>query len=170
MQYLGERRVFKVQTIEALPDNTSHSNSNSKGNGSHGNGPGNSSHGDTLSSGGACEEMSQKLSDLSLNGSYIEEEVKGEDIPPPAPPAVYKVTARSTMSIMCESAGDDRPQCGPTLAEVGGLQKQVQLLRELVLFPLKSADRSGVLGGREGERFVPRFHFTFMACTTPHPP
>lgn len=122
MNYLGERRVFKALEIKGPTDGS--------------------------------EEVEKKLSNLSLNGSSVleeEEEVRNEGCASPV--VMYKVGARTRLTVTAEGTGGDvtggsqRNMSGrdPTFANVGGLKKQVQLLRELVLYPLK-------LGNKNGER------------------
>lgn len=86
------------------------------------------------------EDAERKLSELSLNGSSEE----GAEHTSPA--EIYKVTARTKLIITSESTGGDVTggSHNPTFSDVGGLKKQTQLLRELVLRPLKAGNKDGM--------------------------
>lgn len=113
VQYLGEMRVFKVAAIK------------------------------TLSTTPELRELELDLSKLKLNGSSMFEDSESiTNGQPSLNVEVYKITGKSKFRIVTakNSGGGGRSAGiqGPSFLEVGGLRKQIQLLKELVLHPLQS--------------------------------
>lgn len=118
VQYLGERREFKVVGVTKT-DNVESSSS---------------------------RELIQDLSKLNLSGSGALEGGSGDINAPTSDVDIYKVTARTKLKIITESLGDGPEtlrQHSPNFSDVGGLEKQVKLLKELVLHPLNSVNQNG---------------------------
>lgn len=119
--YLGKERSLKVTGVKPLPDE------------SHQNGI------DKLS-----RELEQDLSKLNLNESG---EFGDGDSSPMGDFDIFKITTRTEFKISTETSemGISDEQNYPRLSEVGGLEKQIQLLSDLVLHPLETASkRKGV--------------------------
>ncbi len=82
-------------------------------------------------------ELRQNLSQLSLNESEdFTDELSSEC-------DVYKVTVRSKFKVTLKDGSSQEPSV--SFLEVGGLEKQMQLLKEIVLHPLKTASTKGSL-------------------------
>lgn len=88
-------------------------------------------------------ELGQNLSQLDLSGSdAFQSHGSSEEFD------IYKITVRSKFKIVAEplTGGDGGGNPGERplgFLEVGGLKKQIQLLKELVLHPLKVVTNKG---------------------------
>lgn len=121
VQYLGEQRVFKVAAIKRDVG---------------------------VANPGCNGDLESGLLKLSLNGAEDgcsdapNASLSAEDV------TVYKITSRSKF-VIADAGGKGDGSAGSVghvslgFSEVGGLQKQIQLLRELVLHPLKTSSSSG---------------------------
>ena len=113
VQYLGEQRVFRVTFVK---QDVGVANSGCNGG------------------------LENGLSKLSLNG--VEDGCKDT-----SNVTVYKITSRSKFTIADADGGN--VSVGSVgwvslgFSEIGGLQRQIQLLRDLVLHPLKNSGRYG---------------------------
>ena len=116
VQYLGERRVFKVMEIGEYLDRPQ---ADIK-----------------------VEELQQGLSELILEGSDVAQSDSS-----PMECGVYKITVRSKFKVISEdggsggSSGSSQPL---SFSEIGGLKRQIQLLKELVLHPLTTVSNKGI--------------------------
>lgn len=122
MQYLGERRVFEVVEIRE--------------------------HTDKSQAADGVGELGQNLSQLDLSGSdaALQSHSLSEEF------NFYKITGRSKFKILAEplksggcgdATGDSPRELPISFVEVGGLKKQIQTLKELVLHPLKVGTNKG---------------------------
>ena len=121
VQYFGERRIFKVVGLQPLLSNGSRSALN----------------GDSSST-SSVREMEQKLSRLDLNGSVLLEEDEDNLV-------ICKITARTRLNIMNDTNTDTQRKHLPTLSEVGGAKKQVEILKEVILRPLSAGNKDGTI-------------------------
>lgn len=119
VQYLGERRVFRVVGVTEFGDKSEAANH--------------------------VGELQLNLSQLDLNGS---DAVQSDSNSSYEEFDIYKITSRSKFRIIAEPSEDEcdgSPQQRPLgFSEVGGLQKQIELLKELVLHPLKVLTNKGI--------------------------
>lgn len=130
VQYLGEKRVFKVLDVSSVsPDGHTPTHPQAEGGES---------------------EIQQKMSNLSINGSGMleekEEEEEQDGDSSTSDLEVFKVTSRTRLVIAAENTGRcgrTSRQSGPSFSDVGGLKRQVEQLKELVLHPLKSVNKTG---------------------------
>ncbi len=91
------------------------------------------------------EECSSSLTDVCGEGE-IEEKLSTLDLNETEPMCIYKITSRSRLEVVVsEVEKDGYLQKGkpPPLSEVGGAQVQIQLLREVILYPLNSKTDDG---------------------------
>lgn len=121
VQYLGEKKVFKVVEIREYVDKPQ---ADSK-----------------------LGVLQQGLSQLNLNESEVFQNDSDSSNPEVD---VYKVTVRSKFKIIAEDgrSGGSSGSSGQrplSFLEVGGLKKQIQLLKELVLYPLNVVTNNGSL-------------------------
>lgn len=107
-------------------------------------------------------ELRQDLSKLNLNGCSVSQDSSASSPPPDSSEFdIYKVTGRSRFEVVEEYFGDGgsggsgkRSQHHPlSFIDVGGLEKQKQLLKELVLHPLRSLTKTGS-----------RLHYMYFVC------
>lgn len=118
MQYLGEERTFKVVDVKPVLD-YSHQNDDIK----------------------LSRNLEEDLAKLSLNehGGFS----NGDTLPTLVDFDIFKISARTEFKISTEVSGvelSNKP-CYPRLLDVGGLEKQIQLLLDLVLHPLETASK-----------------------------
>jgi hypothetical protein len=63
-------------------------------------------------------------------------------------PSVYKITGRSRFKIVDrneEEGSGSKRSSPPGFSDIGGLEKQIHLLKDLVLYPLKAGSNGGSL-------------------------
>lgn len=142
VQYLGERRVFKVVGIREYVDKSEAEN--------------------------RVGELQHNFSQLDLSESEVFQRgscSSSEEF------HIYKITGRSKLKILAEplkgggSGGIDGESSGHrplSFLEVGGLKKQIRLLKELLLHPLKALTDKGNLNCRRC--LLPT---TFSRCPVP---
>lgn len=119
MQYLGERKVFKVVEIKEYVDKPQ----------------------------ADIGVLQQGLSQMSLDEPNA---FQNDSIGSTNPEVdIYKVTVRSKFNIAEDGrsggSGGSLGQRPLTFLEVGGLKKQIQLLKELVLHPLNAVTNNGMM-------------------------
>ena len=128
VKHLGEERSFKIVGVKSSSDKP-HQNGTDE---------------NELSK--SILELEQELPKLSLNEST---ELNGIVSTPVADLHIFKVTSRTKFTVSAMSPREDLSGPSTTrLSDIGGLEKQIQLLSDLVLHPLEAAAKGdGKQGG-----------------------
>ena len=86
-------------------------------------------------------QLEQSLSQIDLNGSSLVCEGEERGLSTVSNLTIYKITSRTRIEIVNRTAwegrlkgnGDER---APSFLQVGGAKKQIELLKEIILYPL----------------------------------
>lgn len=86
-------------------------------------------------------QLEQSLSQIDLNGSSLVCEGEERGLSTVSNLTIYKITSRTRIEIVNRTAWEGRlkgngDESVPSFLQVGGAKKQIELLKEIILYPL----------------------------------